>query len=259
MLFNGTISQAGRSGLTRETCASDEKNNFNFISIRDISDIQYTYEQSGKTYYVKESTNYNASRIDTRIFEVVNEKKILVDEFYTEFEVINDTIVFNKIKNDSIVDRFTFNLYGDKINEGINVVSTDSDTYDGFIYYDGSTGKYYTSWYYAYSFSGDNKFIELTVSAVAIILSAISDSPVTIIIIGIASELVKSNIDTVYYDKDVYQVHQITYPERRYYGTPIGVRTCVDYYYDKAKKLHIDYTESEWHDPEEWPTAITIK
>ena len=131
--------------------------------------------------------------------------------------------------------------------------------YDGYLHYDGSTKKYYTSWYYSYSDKDKKAVMEFTLEVVGSILTVICGADKrTAIIERIAEYIVSKMLPEFYWEKDVYLVHEITYPQRRLYGSAIGMRSCVDFYADSARTMKIGSETYEWHDPVEWPTAITI-
>ena len=60
---------------------STEKKAFKFISVDDVSDIRYTYEENGSKYMVKEHANKELTEVTTDIYEL-NGKKILLKDHY---------------------------------------------------------------------------------------------------------------------------------------------------------------------------------
>lgn len=70
--------------------------------------------------------------------------------------------------------------------------------------------------------------------------------------------LLAENVTTLYFEKDIYHVSQITYPNKQLYGTPIGQKTYARFYSDSNRKYFLESAEYESHNPEEWPEGLFI-
>ena len=144
-----------------------------------------------------------------------------------------------------------------------NMRSVSDNTYDGMLYYDGRTGKFYTGWYYEYTMVGSNIFKQVTL---AVAIHFVAELLELVPYIGKylkelevpAQALVSASISTVYFEKDIYHVNQVTYPGRQLYGAFIGQRIYARFYSDSARTNFIESTMHESNDPEEWPTGLSI-
>lgn len=255
--LNQDTIQENNSQLATEN-SLDVKTNFNFIKTSDISDIQYTYEENGKSYYVYESTNADLTEINTEIYEVGMGSKLLVDQFSTHIEKREDILTVTKYRDGSIVDSTNIDIKDGSLR--FNSIKPASDEiYNGYVNYDGSHNKYYTSWYYAYGSNGSNYVLKLTYSVIISMLSAVTGNPYVVAGVTSAAQYILDHaIPEVYWHKDVYHVNEITYPDRRYYGSFIGERTYAKFYSDSRRSDLIGSDFYEWHDPNEWP-SITIQ
>ncbi len=240
-----------------------ERSNWNFINVDDISNLVYSYEQNGRTYLVVESIKSDYSEFDTVVYELINNKQIEIEKYTTKCEDQNGNLIFSRYKEDVFVDRNIVNLNSGYLGNTVAATS-DRGTYDGYIYYDGTTGKYYTAWEYAYNDTGSTK---LTEQSLAFIMSAVSKilqvaQPQYAVPIGIVQEIstkiMEVAIKDIYWSKNIWEVHQILYPAKTYYGTPIGIYTEAAFYADAAHTKLISTESYEWRDSAEWPTAIHI-
>ena len=66
---------------------STEKKAFKFISVDDVSDIRYTYEENGSKYMVKEHANKELTEVTTDIYELNGKKILLKDHYVTNIYV----------------------------------------------------------------------------------------------------------------------------------------------------------------------------
>jgi len=248
--------------LVNEKRKFEEKSNFIFFDIENFDDVKYIYEQNGKKYFVKESTTPDFSLIDTKIYIIGNDSNELVEEYTTYFEKKEDKLVINRFDNDIKTDSITIDLSSEDFLY-LNGYSTYSSQYNGPVYYDGRTNKYYTGWDYKYTDLGSNIMLKFTLTVVVGILAGIAG--VDVVTSGIsgglaaaASFIIEYSIATVYWRKEVYELHQITYPERRYYGSFIGLKIYSYFYSDSSRSNAIGSEFYEWRDPVEWPTGVSI-
>lgn len=257
-LSSSYIVEASNSSIINMGDISGDMTNFELIDITDVHNIKYMYERDGITFIVQESANDDFSEILTQIYKIDGEMSMLVEEFTTLINRNGDAMILEQFKDGNAIESREINLSSGSLE---NLVSPLSSSYNGYIYYDGTTGKYYTSWYYAYSHSGNTVVMQTTVTVIATILAGIcsyTGDVVTGSLLLIAATIFDAGVDDIYYDQDIYHVHQITYPEKMYYGTPVGIRYDTDIYLDSNRNYFVGNYVDDWHDPDEWPTAITI-
>lgn len=250
---------------TEET-TENLKTNFNFINTTDLDNIQYTYEENGKTYLVNESANSDLTVVETEIYEVGEESNVLVENFTTYIEKSDTELVISKYVDDFLVDSSSIDLnsqslkFNEKsiINEDTTNTITATGTYNGQIYYDASTGRYYTSWYYDHSTTGSSTITKFTLTVVIGILSGISGNPYVVGGITTAAQyIVDYLIEDIWWSQDIYFVHRIT-SDRKYYGSAVGIRYYTSFYSNRQRTSYIGSDVYEWHDSTEWPTNIII-
>ena len=226
---------------------STERMNYNFIETLDHGNIHYTYEENGKTYCVYESINNSFTECSTRIYLVDEEVEVLVEEF-TTYVGTDDGIISEGV----VLDEKSMAI------DGSSNVFSSGRPYDGMIYYEARTNRYFTGWYYDHSSSGSTVFARLTYAVVAATLAnAVGVDLISDAIKEYAENVIEQKIPKVYWDKDVYLVNQIRYPERTIYGSFVGQRTYVYFYSDSARTIYLGSETGEWHDTEEWP-LLTI-
>lgn len=255
-VINQNMSEDNRESISQE---KNLKYNYNFINTIDFDNIHYTYMEDGITYSVYESANEEFSEIYTQIYRIEDKEEIFIEEFVTYIEVNDGYMDITKYNNEIIIDTRRIDIQNERLEENSTIMPRAGRPYDGMLYYDGSTGKYYTGWYYDYSNTGSNLFQELTYTAIIKVLKYIVGvNVVTEILAEAAETILDENIERVYWKQEVYHVNEVSYPARELYGSFIGQRIYTDFYSDKAMKNYINSEMSEWHDSIEWPSRITI-
>lgn len=238
-----------------------EKSNFIFIKTSDIKDIQYSYEQDGKTYLVKESSNDDLTEISTEIYEVDELANVLVDQFVTTIEKNDDVIIVTQNEDDAItrdiIDIGDGSLASNQIKTFAYKPAT--GTYTGGLQYDYINHKYYTLWFNAGDVKGSNAIHKFTLTVVIGILSGISGNG--FIIGGITScaqYIVDNAISDVYWTRNYEELWEVTYPGRQYIGSAVGQKVYTYFYEDSARRSKIGSDFYEYHDPVYWPSHMNF-
>lgn len=242
-----------------------EKTNYIFIKTSDMSDIQYSYEENGKTYLVKESSNSDLSNINTEIYEINGELNLLVDSYYTTIQKNDDTLIITKT-DDNNVTKDIMNI-GDS--EDSNIATTFSrnpvsGTYSGGLQYDYINHKYYTLWFNTGSDKDYNSVANATLSVLISIIGAIAATDPALavpsaIVTPIATAVLNAGLSRIYWSKTYQDLWEVTYPGRQYLGWAVGVRTYTTFYEDSNRKYQVGSTVlDEYHDPVYWPSDMNF-
>lgn len=245
--------------MARAAELTSEKTNYSFVSISDLENMYYTYEQDGMLYSVYESYDTSSSEIYTEIYIEKEEGRELLEKFTTKIETIDEIMYITKYADGKIKERQSVVLSSGMVECNTNTRNVSGTTYNGRVYYDAPTGRYFTGWYYSYSHTGSNWMQYLTYTVIVATLMEIIGIPVLTDVIGaIAQTIIAENISIVYWEKDEYHVNQITYPGMQLYGSFIGQRTYVNFYSDSARRNFIGSEVNEWRNESEWPIGVTI-
>lgn len=132
------------------------KTNFNFISIDDLSNVVYTYQENGKEYMVKEHANEDLTEVSTNIYELnETEDYTLTESYVTNINIENGSIeVMTTDKNDiTTIDHILV--------KDIVEVSTDQNI----------NTRALSGWVHIYNYSGSVKFTKYTLTVVIATLS----------------------------------------------------------------------------------------
>lgn len=232
-----------------------ERGNYNFIETENVDNIHYTYEESGQTYHVYEKIGDDFSYFETKVCVVDSGKKKVLEEYTTYIRKDGDSVYLDKYMNDERVE--------EKLISQVNTNTTRYTTpYNGRVYYEARTNRYFTGWWYAYTDERYNNIKNLSLTAVAIIVATVvgaelSNPDISIEIYDAAKAFIDANVEVLYWYQDVYEVYQIHYPERTFYGTFIGQRVYTTVYADESKTRELDNFVYEYLSPTEWP-SITI-
>jgi|GEM_PF-4028058 len=259
MLTNTTIVKNAEEKKSSSEEQVSEKTNYIFIETSDISNIQYSYEQDGKTFLVKECINNDLSEINTEIYEVDGLSNVLVNKYNTTIEKNNDVLIVTT-NDDSVVTKDVIDINGDSLD--INRATTFSrnpvsGTYTGGLQYDYINNKYFTLWFNTGSDSGSNKISNYSLSVIISILSGVSGNPYVVAgVTQIAQLIVAEAIPIVYWNKSYQDLWEVTYPGKQYIGWAVGVRTYTDFYEDSARRYKIGSDFYEYHDPTYWPSFL---
>lgn len=152
---------------------STEKSNFHFFESPDLSNIHYTYEEAGKSYSVYETCNSDLSIIRTEIYLNDGNNQKLIEKFETHMNTINEVLYIQKYCDGKITESYSVDLASSSQMSNNNARCISGITYDGNVYYDGRTGKYYTGWYYSSTMIGSNLIPKLTLSATMAVVATI--------------------------------------------------------------------------------------
>lgn len=237
--------------------------NYNFIETQDVNNIHYTYEENGQTYHVYEKLDVESSKSHTKIYVVDGNSEKLVEEYTMCLRQIGNATYLNKYINGRLVEKKLIkqSSTANTINNApTNTRST--TTYNGMIYYEARTNRYFTGWHYAYTDSHYNNVMNLTQTAFAFIVCTsigveMGNPKALSLVNSLWKYVIDQKVEVLYWVNEVHQVYQIRYPERTFYGTFIGQRVYTTIYADSCQAIQIGYNESEYRDPEEWPN-ITI-
>lgn len=235
------------------------RTNYSFDEIEDYDNIHYTYEEDGKTYSVYESVNDTMTESSTEVYVLNGDEEVLVEEYTTRMETIAGALYMCKYENGVLVDQRFVDTVAEE--EHSNAMFARA-VYNGKVYYEGSTRRYFTGWYYAYQDIGSHEVERLSLTAVAFIVGGIfgiryKSEYLAAGVYEISKKVIDLCISEIYWKKDVYEVSQIKYPERTYYGSNIGMRVFSKIYADKAKTNLIESKKYE-SKTSEWPSTITI-
>ena len=226
---------------------NSKRTNFNFISVEDLANIEYTYEENGITYKVIESSNLELSKVNTRIYEQVNNQYILISSYETEIIINDSNIELIKIEDG---------------NNNIEVISLGeiNKVYDGNvselfekIERGERSGKVTESyWLLHSSFDGSSKIKERTYSVVVILITGIlalkfpSASPVLSGVTYLALDIIDEAIEDVYYTKKWYYKWPMRDGQRL---TPaFAERADAFFYTDNSRRTLIGSASSEVYD-----------
>lgn len=133
-----------------------EKTNFDFINISENGDVEYTYQENGKEYKVKEYANIDLTEVTTYIYELDEDNDYrLISNYVTNVKVKGDTIEIVKTDEKNVVatEKILINDIVES-NNGSKV----------------NTRAVTNGWVHIYNYSGSVKFAKYTLSVVIAIL-----------------------------------------------------------------------------------------
>ena len=235
------------------------RTNYSFDEIEDYDNIHYTYEEDGKTYSVYESVNDTMTESCTEVYVLNGDEEVLVEEYTTRMETIAGALYMCKYENGVLVDQRFVDTVAEE--EHSNAMFARA-VYNGKVYYEGSTRRYFTGWYYAYQDIGSTEVAKLSLSAVVLIVGKImgiedKKDYEKQGVYDVAEKIIELAIPDIYWKKDVYEVSQIRYPEKTYYGSWVGMKVLSKIYADKGRTNLIKSKQYELR-TSEWPSTITV-
>lgn len=135
---------------------STEKKAFKFISVDDVSDIRYTYEENGSKYMVKEHANKELTEVTTDIYELNGKKILLKDHYVTNIYVKKGLIEISTSyrNNKKVFDKISVN----------NIVEVPKDINVR------AKAKARKGWVHVYDYKGSVKFAKYTLAVVISVL-----------------------------------------------------------------------------------------
>lgn len=246
--------------LAAESANSNNRTEFNFINVEDYDNIEYTYVENENTYHVYESINDSFTEVHTKIYVINESEEVLIDEFIIYLETVDGTLYVSKYVDEVLVDRSEVGQVNQVNFAGSGINLRVGRYYDGMLYYDGSTNRFFTGWYYDYTSEGSNYIPVFTYSVVISVLTnlLIENQVVSVVIEEIAQKILEEKMPIIYWTQEVYHVNQISYPERQLYGSFVGQKVYMSIYSDSERNDYLGTEVQEWHDPEEWPSRINI-
>lgn len=194
-------------------------NNLNLIN-DSWDNIEYTYEENGKTYRVHEkiTQNKNLINVDTQIYEQFNGEYIFFEKYNTEIISLKDQIEVTQIKDNKIESKIiklnnTSKLHTNKLRS--------------------------TGWEFVDSFDGSTHFENFTYGVVTgIITSIVTGGFGTVassVISTIVGGIVSNEVPVLYYKRMVFY-----YREGPALVTQVQVSTT--FYYDSNHDHYYDAT-----------------
>lgn len=96
------ISVVAPSTALAELKSTSRKTNFNWISINDLSHIEYTYNENGESYKVIESANLELTEAHTKIYKKVAGEYVLISDYTTRIKINDSTIELTTIKGGNL-------------------------------------------------------------------------------------------------------------------------------------------------------------
>ena len=279
--YNDNVKMQQSVGVYGDETAVSIRTNYNFIQIEDMSAVEYTYEEGGKTYLVKESANDNLSFIETIIYEISDNNVTLVETFTTSVSVQDGTMFLEKNDNGiittNVVDTGTGDVYlqvpeyHSEFSEHYTIYNSEcidaslpeiakaaeANTHPGSIRYCYIHGHYFTNWFYKYTSNGSNFVLNLTLTVLtSVILGIITDGVSVAIQIGasaVAGAVLLYSLTNLYFTSEVHQLWEVT-SSKEYIGWAVGERRYTTFYIDSARKQALAETGfSEWQDPTYYP------
>lgn len=142
--------------LAAESANSNNRTEFNFINVEDYDNIEYTYVENENTYHVYESINDSFTEVHTKIYVINESEEVLIDEFIIYLETVDGTLYVSKYVDEVLVDRSEVGQVNQVNFAGSGINLRVGRYYDGMLYYDGSTNRFFTGWYYDYTSEGSN-------------------------------------------------------------------------------------------------------
>jgi hypothetical protein len=201
-----TLALIVTSSLIHNTNASAEglnsKSNFNFISTNPDY-TEYTYDEYGNSYKVIEKANDDMTDISTEIYIKENNNYILLENFTTTVEKIQNNIIINTENNGEITQAI-IDISSDESQNGVSTIN--------FNEINASTSSLLTDWQFSQRTTGNTVVLNWTLTIVTSVIIALVATSMTgtagVIAKSAATALARKIIDMaipiLYYSQYIY-------------------------------------------------------
>lgn len=191
-----------------------EKTNFNFIKVLEDGRTEYTYEENGVEYLVKESANNELTQVDTSIYiKDTDGEYNLFDKFTTIIQT-----------NNEFVEIMTIDSNGSR---SVERIETDTIVRTDILQTRATNG-----WKFMYTYKGSVKLEKYTLTAViAALVACVSaaggiTAGLSVVLGAVAQEAINNKYPTAYVKQDLYYYFVNSIPTR--------YRTITQYYSNSA-------------------------